>query len=137
MTLIDLPVIGRAPETRRITGLPAQNPAGAAGLPPPHAVAVRLDIGPERIDGRLSGDPAAGWCFTAATGYLPERVVQRLADPAIAVAVMPEIDRRALRHLRVGGRPAAASGRTAAGDAGRAQPEPAAIAGPGYRHRAV
>ncbi|WP_372000790.1 GNAT family N-acetyltransferase [Tistrella mobilis] len=102
MTLIDLPVIGRAPETRRITGLPAQNPAGAAGLPPPHAVAVRLDIGPERIDGRLSGDPAAGWCFTAATGYLPERVVQRLADPAIAVAVMPEIDRRALRHLRVG-----------------------------------
>ncbi|WP_372095530.1 GNAT family N-acetyltransferase [Tistrella mobilis] len=102
MTLIDLPVTGRAPEAARMASPPVRDPEATAGLPPPHAVAGFLHVGTDRLNGRLSRDIAGGWCFTAAGGRLPETVARRLADPATAVATVPMVDRRRLRRRRLG-----------------------------------
>jgi GNAT superfamily N-acetyltransferase len=102
MTLIDLPVRDAmaGPEAAEATRAPS--PMAAVGLPPPHAVAVCLHVGTERLNGRLALEADGGWCFMAAAGRLPDVVAGRLADPAAAVAVEPRVDRRAIRRRRLG-----------------------------------
>ncbi|MAM73867.1 GNAT family N-acetyltransferase [uncultured Tistrella sp.] len=102
MTLIDLPVSDAMARPAAEAPPPAPSPMAAAGLSPPHAVAVCLHAGPDRLNGRLAWDAGGGWSFVAAGGRLPEDVAGRLADPATAVAVEPRVDRRAIRRRRLG-----------------------------------